>query len=147
MNTTLDYSNSPTPEYRFFVHDPQGNGFMYFTSAEARDQASVDIIRAYLDDGWDEEVEYVVAGEITHTCEKINEQHRPDVIDAEGNDAEGQHWGEFETMCDYGLIALPAAPESGVTIVMAEGYEHHAHQGIPGTSFQALNAKANAGDL
>lgn len=42
-------------------------------------------------------------------------------------------------------VAQPAAPVA--PLVMAEGYEHHAHQGIPGTSFQALNAKANAGDL
>lgn len=122
MGSGIESSDFPSNEFRFFIYDPDGNGFLYFRSAEDRDAASDEVIRNYLDDGWSEEVENVVAGEITHTCEKINVVQRPDVIDDDGLDEGGDYWAEeWDCKCDYGLVSLQpqeqhqgaGAPENG----------------------------------
>lgn len=76
ITSTPKSSDTPSQEYRFFIYDPAGWGFKYYRSAADRDACSDAIIQAYLDDGWDEEVENVVAGEVTHTCQKVNVEHR-----------------------------------------------------------------------
>lgn len=111
LDANLDSSESPSADYRFFVYDPQGYGFLYFKTVDARDKASSAVIQSYLDDGWHEDVEQVVAGEVTHTCEKINVETRPDTLDAEDCDEAGHHWGDFETRCDYDLVPLVEVSE------------------------------------
>lgn len=98
----------PTPEFRFFIYDPQGYDFIYFRSPEDRATAIPTIIASYrADDGWDDEVENVVAGEITHTCEKTDLQLRPDQVDEDGLDEEGNYWAEsWAYRCDYDLFEL-----------------------------------------
>lgn len=97
-----------TSEFRFFIFDPEGDGFCYFKSKEDRDAAASGVIQGYLDDGWSEEVERVVAGEVTHTCQQTNVEHRPseDQIDEEGCDGEGNYWGDYEYRCNYELVDL-----------------------------------------
>jgi hypothetical protein len=113
MNTArIERSSTPSAEYRFFIFDALDGEFVYFRSPEDRDAAREDIIQLYLDDGWSEEVEQVVAGEVTHTCEKVGVVHRPEAVelDAEGCDSEGTYWGEDYTYrCNYDL--LPLVPE------------------------------------
>lgn len=102
-------SDSPSAEFRYFIFDPQNGDFAYFRTAEDRDAAADGIIQSYLDDGWDEEVENVIAGEVTHTCERVNVKNRPpeDEIDGEGVDGEGDYWAEeWACKCDYGLKPL-----------------------------------------
>lgn len=106
--TDLLGTENPSSTHRFFIYDPEGWGFRYFASPESRDAAKASIIHSYLDDGWDESVEQVIAGEVTHTCEKINVEHRPEVLDEDGHDADGTYWGDFDTRCDYDLLPLPA---------------------------------------
>lgn len=98
----------PSAEFRFFIYDPEGEPFTYFKSAADRDSAAADIISNYMDDGWAEEVEHVVAGELTHTCQQTNLRTRPDdeELDDEGCDGEGTYWGEFDTFCNYELVPL-----------------------------------------
>lgn len=112
--TDAETAFHPTAEFRFFIYEPDGNGFIYFKSAEDRDKASEWIINQYLDDGWSESVEQVVAGELSHTCEQINVRNKPDAadLDEDGCDGEGQHWGEFDTICNYALVPLAGAIES-----------------------------------
>lgn len=103
----------PSADFRYFIYDPDGEGFIYYKSAEDRAADSRNIIAQYLDDGWDEAVENVVAGEITHTCDKTNVRPRPpeDEIDEDGQDGEGDYWAEeWSCKCDYELIAV--APET-----------------------------------
>lgn len=104
-------SITPSAEFRYFLFDPEGDGFTYFRSAEARDAAAPDIIQAYCDDGWDETVTQIVAGELTHTCQQANVIPRPpeDEIDEEGNDGEGRYWPEeWGCYCDYELLPIAA---------------------------------------
>lgn len=113
MSKAIDLSSSDTPEAdrRFFIYDPEGNGFSYFKSAEARDAAKDNVIQAYLDDGWDDTVEQVVAGEVTHTCQKIDVVERPpaEEIDNEGYDLGGTYWDEsWSYHCNYDLLPLVA---------------------------------------
>lgn len=113
----------PSAEFRYFIHDPDGEGFIYFRSAEDRDAASHDIIMQYLDDGWDESVENVVAGEVTHTCDKVNVTPRPpeDEIDGEGHDKDGDYWAEeWAYKCGYELVAVAGSPSKAATDVLAE---------------------------
>jgi hypothetical protein len=104
-NSDIAHKSWPDAEFRFFIYDPEGAGFMYFRSAEDRDQASEDVIQQYLDDGWDESVEQVVAGEISHTCQQVNREERPaaEELDEEGYDGEGTYWGDFDYRCNYAL--------------------------------------------
>lgn len=109
-------SHFPTPEFRFFLYDPEGDGFIYYRSAADRDADSISIIRQYLDDYWMEEVEQVIAGEITHTCQMINKQERPSPgqLDEDSCAEDGTYWGhEYDFICDYGLVAI-GQPETGV---------------------------------
>lgn len=62
----LNYKHWPDAEHRFFIYDPAGFEFRYYKTAEERNDASDDVIRLHLDDGWSEDVDQVIAGEITH---------------------------------------------------------------------------------
>lgn len=64
--TEKNYKNFPDAEYRFFLYDPEGDEFQYFKTVEERDAAAHDVICSYLDDGWHESVDQVMAGEVTH---------------------------------------------------------------------------------
>ncbi len=101
----------PSAEFRYFIYDPSGDGFTYYRSAADRDADSTNIIAQYCDDGWDEDVENIVAGEISHTCEKTNVRARPpeDEIDGEGYDQDGDYWAEeWDYKCGYELLPLAA---------------------------------------
>jgi len=109
--TDATRSDTPSSTHRFFIYDPQGWGFAYYASAEARDAAKDGIIQSYLDDGWDEEVEQVIAGEVTHTCEKVNVEQRPEQVDEDGHAEDGTYWAEeWSYKCDYDLLPLAAEP-------------------------------------
>lgn len=118
-------SSLPTPhhhpdaDHRFFVFDAQDGDHYYFTSAADRDVYAAYLIGNYLDDGWDESVEQVMAGELTHLVQQVDRVERPpaDQLDAQGCDAEGRHWqAGWAFYCDYELKALdaPAVSPAGV---------------------------------
>ena len=85
---------------KYFLYDPE-NGFEVFDTIEKRDAEAEDAIQAYLDDGWDEGVEQVCCGVITRKAEKVNVTERPDVIDGDGCDKDGEYWGDFLYKCNY----------------------------------------------
>lgn len=105
-NKQIDVKYRPHSEYRFWLYDPQGDGMAYYRTQEARDEAAKRAIDAYMDDGWDEEVEYVVAGEVTHSAQCLNKRNRPDDLDESGCDGEGTYWGEFKWIGSYKLEPL-----------------------------------------
>lgn len=123
MNSVTDVksSESASEQYRFFIYDPAGWGFQYYRTAEDRDAARGTIIHSYLDDGWDEEVENVIAGEVTHTCQKTEVEQRPDQVDEEGYDADGNYWAEeWDCKCNYDLLPLGAPTPRSWLDVQAE---------------------------
>ena len=97
---------SPSKTNRFFLYDPLGDGFIYFSTAQKRDAWAKDVIPTYYDDTWVDEVDDIVAGEITHTAQQINYVERPpdDQLDEDGLDEEGDDWPpEFLYKCNYDL--------------------------------------------
>lgn len=106
-NITKDgYKNYPDSEYRYFLYDPQDNDFYYFKTIEERDRYFETLKDSYLDDYWDEEVERIIAGEITHVTARINYRKRPDNLDEDGCDEEGTNWRDWEYMCNYALTPI-----------------------------------------
>lgn len=101
----------PSPEYRFWLYDPEGNGMTYFYSAENRDEAADEAIQNYIDDGWSEEVEAVCAGEVTLMAQVLNKTMRPpeDEIGEDGCDSDGADWSDdIEWRGNYKLEPMPA---------------------------------------
>lgn len=115
----IDSKHYPTPEYRFFLHDPEGDGMRYFKSSEDRDTYAAATIQAYLDDCWSEEVVQVVAGEITHHVVAKNVKLRPKREDFESDEAHehalsdlGFSGNDWDYTCNYELapISDPGEP-------------------------------------
>jgi hypothetical protein len=108
---TYEVRHSPDAEFRYFVFDPNDSDFTYYRTAEDRDQGAEMVIQTYLDDGWDEMVDQVVAGELTHICGQTQREDRPDEseLDAGCCDRDGKYWGDWDYTCNYDLLPLPAA--------------------------------------
>lgn len=111
----FDYRRHPDPEYRFFLYDPWGDGFMFFRSAEERDAAARDAIAAYLDDVWDEGVENVLAGEVTHHTIPTNVTMKPKREDFDSEEDFEDALAEFgdsdcDYVCNYELRPLGTTP-------------------------------------
>ena len=103
-----DVSYRPSAEYRYWLYDGEGEGMTYYRSAEERDKAAATAVALYLDEGWDEEVELVSAGEVTHFAQCLNKKTRPpaEEIDDEGCDGEGQAWGDCQWIGSYAMEPL-----------------------------------------
>ena len=94
---------------KYFVYDAESCGFDTFDIVEKRDAEANACIQNYLDDGWDEDVINVVAGEITHQATQTDLVERPpqDEIDENGEDSQGVHWdGDFDYTCNYELLPI-----------------------------------------
>ena len=75
-----------------------------------RDKRFESIKDSYLEDVWDEEVENILAGEVTHTTTQINRVEKPE-LNEDGEDKDGTLWpAEWDYMCNYALIPLPVTP-------------------------------------
>lgn len=114
-SNNFDTQLSPSPEYRHFVYDPLGDGLVFFRSKAERDKFAEDAISLYLEDTWAEEVEQVVAGEVTHHAQCINKEHRPEKLDEEGCDEGGDYWGDpdWEWKGNYTLEPIEREAHEG----------------------------------
>jgi len=91
---------------RYFLYDPEGDGFSTYKTEEERDKDAVEAIEAYKEDGWNEEVTSVCAGEVTLQARQVDKVDRPpeDEIDGEGYDKEDEYWDSAWThKCNYEL--------------------------------------------
>lgn len=106
--TTKQWQYKPTAEYRYWLHDREGDGMMYFRDKTERDAAAKKAISQYLDSdiGWSEDVEYVAVGEVTHIVNAPNKKMRPDDLDDAQCDEEGTYWGDYEWMGNYELVEI-----------------------------------------
>ena len=93
---------------KYFVYCPD-NGIEFFNTVEERDAVAEIRIRNWLDEGWSEEVEGVVAGEVTHAATKGDVVKRPDdsELDADLMDENGNYWdNDYEEMCNYKMLPI-----------------------------------------
>lgn len=103
-----EWQRRPTAEHRFWLYDPEGDGMMYFDSAEKRDEEAREAMTGYDDsnDGWSEDVEFLAVGEVTATVQAVDRKERPCNLDENLEDEEGNYWGDFAWMGTYKLIEL-----------------------------------------
>ena len=95
-----------TPKLDYFVYD-SNSGFETFSNETDRNTHAEDCIQGYLDDGWDEEVTTVCSGIITHETIQTDLVKRPDIIDEEGHDGNGDWWdSEWDYKCNYALAPI-----------------------------------------
>ena len=100
-----DMRYNPNKDYPFWCYSPEGSGMVFFRTAEGRDAFVADEVGAYLDcDEWNDEVEMVCAGVVTHRAAQIDRQDRPDHLDDDGCDEEGIYWDQdIKYRCDYAM--------------------------------------------
>lgn len=92
-------------EFKFWLYDPNGWGMRYFKSEEERNTAVKGLIDSYYsDDGWEEEVLEISAGEVTHIIQEINRIDRPEVLDENDYDEDGNYWNsDWDSLVNYEL--------------------------------------------
>jgi len=93
----------------FFVLDPEGGEVSYFETIEAANQFANECIKEYLDPDniWSDEVVNVVAGKITHSAQQTDRVDRPEDIDKDDIDGEGDWWPpDCEYRCSYKLLPI-----------------------------------------
>lgn len=101
-----DWQNYPDEEYIYFLYEHE-NGMMFFNSIEKREEMFQSVKEGYLDDGWNEEIENIIAGEATHITSQVNRIDKPANLDEEGYDKEGNFWNNnYDYICNYALKPL-----------------------------------------
>ena len=116
-----NYEYHPSKTHRYFIADP-GNGDTFFFATEAeRDAFAADLIKDCLDvDGcYEESVEDIYVGEVTHLTARTNVTHRPSkepdesVADYhERLEAEGWPDPDCDYTCSYELRPLNVKGET-----------------------------------
>jgi len=92
------------PSRLYFFYDSEGYGFVYYATEAERDIAVKKSIKSYLDGYWDESVTEIVIGKITHSVLQVDRVERPESVNDEGVDDEGEHWDDdIEYKCNYGV--------------------------------------------
>jgi len=95
---------------KWFAYDPNDNPEFFATEEEAANRAR-EMLAWYADvamsDGWDEDVEFVCYGKVTHAAMRINEITPVGEIDEDGIDEDGVYWESgIEFKCDYEIQEL-----------------------------------------
>ena len=118
MESKMSKKFSPSETYKFFLYDPLGEGLSFYESSEDRDAAAKEIIpEGYIDPDigtWDDDVEGIFAGEVTHLIQQTNLINRPadDQLDEFNYDDSGEHWPqEWEYKCNYELKPIKGGRE------------------------------------
>ncbi len=97
---------TPTQDKPWYCFD--GDESEYFETEQQALQAAKVAIAYYLDEHWDEQVNTVQVGKVTHIAMQTNVQQRPDELELneEMVDGSGMYWGDYSYRCDYEPIAL-----------------------------------------
>lgn len=119
MTDTADHKvkpYSPSPEYRYFLYDPN-DGHTFYRTPEERDIAAKSLIKDYLSDGgWSEDVVDIYAGEATHLVSEVERIDKVGELDEDGYDENGEYWvdDDVDCKCNYDLRPLvPTSPAEG----------------------------------
>ena len=104
---------TPTKGNPWFSYDPQSDGMLFFETeqeAKANAQQSVDLS---LDEFWSEDVDRICYGRVTHAATQVNRSDRPESLDEEGYDEDGEYWpADCEFKCNYELLPIAATKET-----------------------------------
>ncbi len=91
----------------YFVHDDDA-GFETFETEHAMFKRAGELIAERLgDDGWEDEVDSIVCGKITHSTKMCDIRKREDQNLDEGNcDEEGEYWADHDYFCNYKMFPV-----------------------------------------
>ena len=98
----------PSPDKLWFVYCPE-NGFTYHTTKDEAIEYGADEIREHLDcdNGWSENVDEVIVGKVVLKSTQYEVRRRPEVLDEEGCDEDGQYWdSDWDYICNYKLLPI-----------------------------------------
>lgn len=115
--TQRNYTHWPDARHRFFVYDSEGDRFHYYATREERDAGAADVIdenniNENNADGWSENVENIIVGEVTGKAMRRNVKLPPkradfdcdeDFHDARAN-FPADEWCDY--ICDYVICPL-----------------------------------------
>lgn len=94
----------------YFIYDPW-RGFTYYATEKERDDAAEGIIESYLNDTWNEEVENIVGGIVTHAIQQTKRVDKPTRSEGESEDDYSDRIYELgftedniEYTCSYALV-------------------------------------------
>ncbi|MDK2679256.1 hypothetical protein ABMX64_20045 [Vibrio vulnificus] len=102
---------NPSPEKPWYCFD--GDDKTYYETEELAIEAAKDAIVGHLDEFWSEEVGRVQVGKVTQVTIQTDKRERPDDIDEEGCDQNGEYWGDCDYKCNYITMPLITDSESG----------------------------------
>ena len=114
MEPTIARS-TPNATFRFGLHDPLGDGIVFYRTAEDRDKAAKITIEGYLYDGeWDPDVKGIIAFDATHRATEVDIVKRKGGLDDDGYDENGEHWDsdDVDMKCNYRLMPIPVPAQS-----------------------------------
>ena len=102
------YRTTADAEYKYFLNDPEYRGLIFFKCIKERHKISRKCIKDYLcDESWDERVNNITIGTVTHLITEFNVTDRPvDTFLEDNFDEDGVEWGDHDRRCDYKLTSL-----------------------------------------
>lgn len=106
-----------TPEQTFWYSDEE---------TWKRDVDAYDFLGNHCDDGWDSDVDQIIAGTVPDgfvldedepdidqleafalfKAEDYDRKERPEQVDEDGYDSEGTYWGEYQYICSYQFVPV-----------------------------------------
>lgn len=106
-----NYSYFPDKEHRFFLCDQYHGEHFYFKTIADRDAYAENLIQSFLDDGWCEGVDQIIAGEVTHhtvMCDVKLCPKREDYDSDDDYEYELSEYGDpiYPYSCGYELAPL-----------------------------------------
>lgn len=116
-----NFTRKPSPEYRFFLYDPEGNGLLFFRTEKDRDAAAGACIQMCLEGNeWHESVEDILTGYVTGHAVPVGVEFLPlrsEFETDEGYQAAQDELAFYEESgcdyrCDYRLADINDPGES-----------------------------------
>ena len=112
-----DFKQQADVDYIYFLNDPEGEGLIFFKCIKERHKFARKCIKECLyDDGWDERVNNITIGTVTHMITEFNVSERPVDAFLENNiDEDGVDWGDHDRRCDYKLTPVESVIDQQTT--------------------------------
>lgn len=113
-----DFKRIADTDYIYFLNDPKGEGLIFFRCIRERHKYARSIIHRYLDinEGWSKDVTGVITGTVTHLIAETNATLRPDELDENNRDVDGNYWDNFSKRCGYQLTPVEIIRDESLNI-------------------------------